>query len=44
VLTLVPILVVCICLLLVFFPDSRRAHDLRSTKGAPAAEAGAAEH
>ena len=39
VLTLVPILVVCICLLFVFFPDSRRSHDLRSTqvKDAPLA-------
>jgi cytochrome c oxidase subunit 4 len=31
VLTLVPILVVCICLLLVFFPDSFRSLNLRST-------------
>jgi cytochrome c oxidase subunit 4 len=31
VLTLVPILVVCICLLLVFFPDSFRSLRLRST-------------
>ena len=30
VLTLVPIMVVCICLLFIFFPDSRRSHDLRS--------------
>lgn len=32
VLTLIPILVVCICLLFVFFPDGRRSHDLRATK------------
>ncbi|HEX5708940.1 MAG TPA: cytochrome C oxidase subunit IV family protein [Pyrinomonadaceae bacterium] len=44
VLTLVPILVVCICLLLVFFPDSRRAHDLRSTKGTATAPEPGAEH
>ena len=30
VLTLVPIMVVCICLLFIFFPDSKRSHDLRS--------------
>src|SRR5919112_4381153 len=30
VLTLIPIMVVCICLLFIFFPDSRRSHDLRS--------------
>src|SRR5205085_10868726 len=29
VLTIVPALVICICLLLVFFPDSFRARDLR---------------
>jgi cytochrome c oxidase subunit 4 len=29
VLTLIPMLVVCICLLFVFFPDSRRANNLR---------------
>jgi cytochrome c oxidase subunit 4 len=29
VLTLIPMLVVCICLLFVFFPDSFRSHDLR---------------
>ena len=41
VLTLVPILVVCICLLLVFFPDSLRARGLRATKAsASAAESG----
>ena len=33
VLTLVPILVVCICLLFVFFPDSFRSLNLRSTRG-----------
>ncbi|HYN83622.1 MAG TPA: cytochrome C oxidase subunit IV family protein [Pyrinomonadaceae bacterium] len=44
VLTLVPILVVCICLLLVFFPDSLRSRHLRATKAAPAAGAAPAEH
>jgi cytochrome c oxidase subunit 4 len=45
VLTLVPILVVCICLLFVFFPDSRRARDLRAVevKDVPAATTGEAE-
>src|SRR5438094_5296642 len=39
VLTIVPALVICICLLLVFFPDSFRAKDLRySGPPAPAAE------
>jgi cytochrome c oxidase subunit IV len=39
VLTIVPALVICICLmLLVFFPDSFRAKDLRST-GPPTAPA-----
>jgi cytochrome c oxidase subunit IV len=39
VLTIVPALVVCICLLLVFFPDSFRARELRDSKPAhPAAE------
>src|SRR5438477_12131567 len=35
VLTIVPALVICICLLLVFFPDSFRARDLRYS-GPPA--------
>src|SRR5437763_7388337 len=39
VLTIVPALVICICLLLVFFPDSFRARDLRySGPPAPAGE------
>ena len=39
VLTIVPALVICICLLLVFFPDSFRARELRySGPPAPAAE------
>src|SRR5581483_2648739 len=39
VLTIVPALVICICLLLVFFPDSFRATDLRySGPPPPAAE------
>jgi len=29
VLTIVPALVICICLLLIFFPDSFRARELR---------------
>jgi cytochrome c oxidase subunit 4 len=38
VLTIVPALVICICLmLLVFFPDSFRARDLRDHKTAPPA-------
>ncbi|MCA1634696.1 MAG: cytochrome C oxidase subunit IV family protein [Acidobacteria bacterium] len=43
VLTLVPILVVCICLLFIFFPDSMRSRNLRSNpaNAASAAEAGA---
>jgi cytochrome c oxidase subunit IV len=39
VLTLVPVLVVCICLLLIFFPDSRRSHDLRPPQSAAASSA-----
>ena len=35
VLTIVPMLVICICLLFVFFPDSFRSRELRAT--APAA-------
>ena len=42
ILTIVPMLVVCICLLFVFFPDSFRSSDLRykfkETPPAPAAE------
>ncbi len=38
VLTIVPALVICICLLLVFFPDSFRAKDLRYSGPPPAAE------
>ncbi len=37
VLTLVPMLVVCICLLFIFFPDGIRSRELRATK--PAATA-----
>lgn len=40
VLTLIPILVVCICLLFVFFPDGKRAHDLRSVKVGEAQKGG----
>ena len=32
VLTLVPMLVVCICLLLIFFPDGRRLYKMRTYK------------
>src|SRR4051812_34783545 len=42
VLTIVPALVICICLLLIFFPDSFRAKDLRYS--APPAAAAAPEH
>ncbi len=42
ILTIIPMLVVCICLLFVFFPDSFRSSDLRykfkETAPAPAAE------
>ena len=37
ILTIVPALVICICLLLVFFPDSFRAKTLRYQGPAPAA-------
>ena len=41
VLTIVPAVVVCICLmLLVFFPDSFRSKDLRDQRAAPAATEG----
>ena len=42
VLTLVPIMVVCICLLFIFFPDSFRSHDLRSNPAAATTQGGAA--
>lgn len=42
VLTIVPAVVICICLLLVFFPDSFRSRDLRDHK--PAAAAPGPEH
>ena len=38
ILTIVPALVICICLLLVFFPDSFRAQHLRYSAPPPAAE------
>src|SRR5262245_9069993 len=38
VLTIVPALVVCICLLMVFFPDSFRSRELRYSRPPPAAE------
>jgi len=38
VLTIVPAVVVCICLLLVFFPDSFRSKELRYSGPPPAAE------
>ncbi len=41
VLTLVPMLVICICLLLIFFPDGRRSLNLRTYGDLPAP---AAEH
>ena len=36
ILTIVPALVVCICLLLVFFPDSFRSKNLRDERAVPA--------
>ena len=44
VLTIVPALVICICLLLVFFPDSFRSRDLRATPPATAPPAGQPSH
>ena len=38
VLTLVPMLIVCICLLFVFFPDSFRSHNLRFHGAQPTVE------
>jgi cytochrome c oxidase subunit 4 len=38
VLTIIPALVICICLLLVFFPDSFRARQLRYSGSPPAEE------
>src|SRR3989440_3291556 len=35
VLTIVPALVICICLLLVFFPDSFRSKELRDQRAVP---------
>jgi cytochrome c oxidase subunit 4 len=43
ILTIIPALVVCICLLLIFFPDSFRAKNLRYN-GPPATSAPAPEH
>jgi cytochrome c oxidase subunit 4 len=42
VLTLVPILVVCICLLFIVFPDSFRAKEIRATRTAAEPAAGSA--
>jgi cytochrome c oxidase subunit IV len=39
VLTLVPMLVVCICLLMIFFPDSFRLHNMRTYNNQPATTA-----
>ena len=36
VLTIVPALVICICLLMVFFPDSFRSRELRDQRAIPA--------
>lgn len=44
VLTLVPMLVICICLLLVFFPDSFRSKDYRYKFESSSAPAEKAEH
>jgi len=38
ILTIVPALVICICLLLVFFPDSFRSKQLRYSGASPAPE------
>ena len=38
ILTIVPAVVICICLLLVFVPDSFRAKNLRYSGPAPSAE------
>jgi len=38
VMTIVPAVVICICLLLIFFPDSFRARELRYGNPPPAAE------
>ena len=44
VLTIVPAVVICICLLLVFFPDSFRSRDLRATPPATAPPPGQPSH
>ena len=44
VLTIVPALVVCICLLLVFFPDSFRSQELRDQRAIQAAPAASESH
>lgn len=44
VLTLIPTLVICICLLFIVFPDSFRTNGLRSTKPSAAAPAEAPAH
>ncbi len=44
VLTLVPVLVVCICLLFIFFPDSFRSLNLRPAQAATAEAPTGAEH
>ena len=44
VLTIVPAVVICICLLLVFFPDSFRSRDLRANPPATAPPAGEPSH
>ena len=44
VLTLIPILVVCICLLFIFFPDSFRSLNLRPARAATVAQPAEPEH
>jgi cytochrome c oxidase subunit 4 len=44
VLTLIPTVVICICLLFIVFPDSFRANDLRTTRPTGAAPAEAPAH
>ena len=44
VLTIVPAVVICICLLMVFFPDSFRSRDLRAAPPVTAPPAGQPSH
>jgi cytochrome c oxidase subunit 4 len=44
ILTIVPAVVICICLLLVFFPDSFRSKDLRDQRAVPPPPPAAESH